>query len=58
MSNDLEKEQKKVELLRVQAATAEMKYTIMQREVEIVRIKSHIEIQNKRELELKKQLDQ
>lgn len=48
----LEIETKKVELLRVQAARAEMQLIIMQREAEIERIRANIEVQNKRETEL------
>jgi hypothetical protein len=57
MSN-LEIETKKVELLRVQAARAEMKLIIMQREAEIERVKLNIEKQLVREKELEAEINQ
>ncbi len=45
-----------MELLKVQAAKAELEYKIEERQQEILRIEDHIQIQAKRELELKEQL--
>lgn len=55
MSN-IAKAEKKVEMMRVQAARAEMELNIMKKEEEIERLKSQIENQIKREDELKKEL--
>lgn len=57
MTFDIEKEGKKVELIRVQAAKAEMKYIIMQRQAEILRLEDNIKNQEKREVELKKEIE-
>jgi hypothetical protein len=45
-----------MELLKVQAAKAELEYKIEERRQEILRIEEHILIQAKREKELKEQL--
>ena len=52
----LEQKRTKLELLRVSAARAEMEFKIEERLSEIERIKEHIEIQLKREAELKEQI--
>lgn len=51
---DIELERKKVELMRVQMAKAEMEFVIKERIAEINRIKNNIEIQNSKIEELKK----
>ena len=48
----IEIERKKIELLRVQAAKAEMALNIMMAEADIERLKKSIEVQNAREKEL------
>lgn len=48
---------KQLELIKVSAARAELEFRIMEREEEIERIKANIEIQIKKEIELKKELD-
>lgn len=48
----IELERKRIELLRVQAAKAEMKLNIMMAEDEIARQHKNIEIQEKKEQEL------
>jgi chromosome segregation ATPase len=45
-----------MELLKVQAAKAELEYKIEERQQEILRIEDHIKVQAKREQELKEQL--
>ena len=50
---DIEFERKKVELMRVQMAKAEMEFVIKERTAEIDRIKKNIEIQNSKIEELK-----
>lgn len=49
---DLERMKLKAELMRVQAAKAEMEYTIAQKQEEIERIKAHILVQIEKEEEL------
>ena len=53
---DLEKERKKIELIRVRAARAEQEFKIFERMDEIERIKQNIQAQLKREAELEKEL--
>lgn len=50
---NLELKRTEVELIRVQAARAELEFKIVEREDEIARIKEHIQAQVKREEELK-----
>jgi hypothetical protein len=50
--SELESKRKKLELLKVQAARAELEFRILERLDEIERIKQHIEVQHKREAEL------
>lgn len=52
----LDKKKKQVELSRVRLAREEMEMKIAEREEEIQRLKSHIEIQRAREQELDKEL--
>lgn len=52
---DLEKERKKVELIRVRAARAELEFKILERLDEIERIKQNIQAQLKREAELEEE---
>lgn len=56
MANDLQTFEKKVELLRVQAAKAEMELNIFKKLDEVERLKGQIELQNKRENELRKEI--
>ena len=49
---NIEKERKKIELLRVQAAKAEMSLAIMLAEEEIQRLHKNIEVQSIKETEL------
>ena len=51
--NDLELKKMNMELLRVQAAKAELEYKILEKEHEIERLKSNIELQEKKEEEIK-----
>lgn len=51
--NGLELKKKQLELARVQIARQELEFKIEERLDEIERLKTHIEIQNKREQELK-----
>lgn len=55
---DLERMKITAELMRVQAARAEMQYIIAQRQDEISKLSGHIKIQEEKELELKLKLDQ
>jgi len=50
---NLELKRTEVELIRVQAARAELEFKIIEREDEIERIRENIKIQLKREEELK-----
>ena len=52
----LELKKKQTELLRVQAAKAELELRVEERLEEIARIKEHIIIQEKREHEIKEEL--
>ena len=54
--NDLELKRMEVELIRVQAARAELEFKIVEREHDIMRIKEHIKIQLDKEEELKQKL--
>jgi hypothetical protein len=56
MAMDLEKERKKVELIRVRAARAELEFKILERQDEIERIKQNIQAQLNREADLEKEL--
>lgn len=49
---NIELERKKLELRRVQQATAEMEFSILEKSAEIERIKTQIEIQKKKEKEI------
>lgn len=51
--NDLDKKRKEVELMRVEAAKAEMELLIEEKLAEIERIKKNIEVQDKKIVELK-----
>lgn len=53
---DLEVKKTQAELLRVQAARAEMDYIIAQKQEEIDRLKGHMKIQDDKENELKQKL--
>jgi hypothetical protein len=53
---DLSKKKLEVELLRVQSARADLELRVLEREEEIERIKQNIELQVKKELELKEKL--
>lgn len=52
----LEYKRKELELVKVQAAKAELEFRILERLDEIERIKQHIDAQVKREKELKDEL--
>ena len=54
--NNMELKRLNMELLKVQAAKAELEFKIEERKAEIVRIEDHIKIQAARELELQEQL--
>jgi hypothetical protein len=54
--NDLELKRMEVELIRVQAARAELEFKIIEREHDIMRIKEHIKVQLDKEEELKNRL--
>lgn len=54
---ELQVERKKLELSRVQHARMEMEFTIKERLADIARIKINIEVQTKREAEIKSQLE-
>jgi len=54
--NNLEFKRMEVELIRVQAARAELEFKIVEREHDIARIKEHIQIQLDKEEELKAKL--
>jgi hypothetical protein len=56
MSKELFKREKLVELLRVQAAKAEMELNIFKKLDEVERLKGQIELQTKREIELKEEI--
>ena len=56
MMNDLELKRMEVELIRVQAARAELEFKIVEAEHNIARIKEHIKIQLDKEEELKNKL--
>lgn len=55
--NNMELKRLTMELLKVQAAKAELEFKIEERRQEIIRIEEHISIQSKREIELKEQLN-
>lgn len=55
---DLELKRLNMELLKVQAARAELEFKIVEREDEIRRLYEHIAIQLKREAELKIKLEE
>lgn len=52
----LEKKRKELELARVEIARRELEFKIEERLDEIERLKQHIDIQKKREQELKQEL--
>lgn len=54
--NNLEKMKVKAEIMRVEAAKADMEYIVAMREDEIERIMQNIEIQSKKAAELKQLL--
>lgn len=56
MASQLEIKRKKVELLRVSSAKAEMELRVHERMDEIERIKENISIQEAKELELAQQI--
>lgn len=51
--SDIELKKRKSEFLKVSAAKMDMEVTILEREADIERLKKNIEIQDKREKELK-----
>lgn len=53
----LDKKRKQLELMRVQTARYELEFKIEERLEEIERLKDHVQVQIKREQELKKELD-
>ena len=53
---DLEYKRKELELVKVAAARAELEFKILEKEDEIQRIKDHIQIQIKREDEIRAEL--
>lgn len=53
---NLENERKKVELIRVRAARAELEFKILERQEEIEKIKQNIQAQLKREAELEAEI--
>ena len=55
---NLELKRTEVELIRVAAVRAELEFKIVEREDEIERIKEHIQVQLKREEELKIKIKQ
>jgi hypothetical protein len=56
MSN-LEIKRLELDLLKIAAAKAELEFKIEERLVDIERMRNHIELQGKREKEVKKKLD-
>ena len=56
MMPNLKLEKKKLELLRVGTAKAEMKFKILERLEDVDRLKANIVIQEKREQELKEEI--
>jgi C4-dicarboxylate-specific signal transduction histidine kinase len=54
--DNLELKRMEVELIRVQAARAELEFRIIEREHDIMRIKEHIKVQLDKEEELKNKL--
>ena len=55
--NNLELKRLEVELIRVQAARAELEFKIIEREHDIARMREHIDIQLKKEEEIKAKLE-
>lgn len=53
---ELEIKRKELELVKVAAARAELEFKILEKQDEIVRIKDHIQVQFKREAELKEEI--
>ena len=58
MDKKFEKKRIELELMRVSTAKAELEFKIEERLQEIDRLKEHIVIQEKRQLELKQQIIQ
>lgn len=58
MDKKFEKKRVELELLKVSTAKAELEFKIEERLQEIERIKEHIVIQEKRQYELKQQINQ
>lgn len=58
MDKKFEKKRLELELLKVSTAKAELEFKIEERLQEIERIKEHIVIQEKRQYELKQQINQ
>jgi len=52
----IDKKRKELELIKVSASRAEMEFRIFEKEEEIQRLKDNIEIQLKKEAELKEEL--
>jgi len=55
---DLEISQKELELLKVSTSKAEMYFTIKQKQAEVRRTQGHIKIQEDKEAELKKKIEE
>lgn len=53
----LDLKRKELELIKVAAARAELEFKILEKQEEITRIKEHIQIQFKREAELKDEIN-
>lgn len=54
--SSLEKKRKELELVKVAAGRAELEFKILEKEDEIKRIQQHIQVQFKREQELKEEI--
>lgn len=52
----LDLKRKELELVKVAAARAELEFKILEKEDEVLRIKDHIQVQLKREAELKEEI--
>jgi hypothetical protein len=52
----LEKKKKEVELMKIRAARTELEFKIMERESEIEKMRNHMKLHDKREVELLKEL--
>lgn len=56
--DSLEKKRLKLELIRVSAARAELEFKIFEREEDIKRLKDNVKIQEEKELEINKKIEE